>query len=305
MTDFSNQAKIARLETRVPEALSLLDDCVICPRECHVNRTAGSVKGICGVDARLKVSSANLHYGEEPPISGTRGSGTIFLSGCNLKCVYCQNYPISQLHHGEYAIVNDVAGIMLDLEHRSAHNINLVTPTHYIPQLMAALLAACKDGLNIPIVYNTSGYDKVETLRLLNGIVDIYMPDMRYSQPESARCYSAAKDYPEVNRAAIKEMYRQVGDLELDDEGIALRGLLVRHLVLPENIAGSEAIFKFLAEEISPETHVSLMSQYFPAHKAVSMDKINRRILPSEYQQALDAFERAGLGNGFIQPYHG
>jgi putative pyruvate formate lyase activating enzyme len=303
MKDFSIQAKIARLEARVPEALALLDDCIICPRECHVNRNAGSFKGICGIDARLKISSANLHFGEEPPISGTRGSGTIFLSGCNLKCVYCQNYPISQFGHGDYATVGEVAEMMLDLQNRGAHNINFVTPSHYVPQLMAALLAAFKAGLNIPIVYNTSGYDKVDTLCLLDGIIDIYMPDMRYSQPESARCYSAAKDYPEINRAAIKEMYRQVGDLVIDEEEIALRGLLVRHLVLPENIAGSEEIFRFLAEEISQETHVSLMSQYFPAHKAVSMEKINRRILPDEYQRALDAFERAGLGNGFIQPY--
>jgi putative pyruvate formate lyase activating enzyme len=303
MTDFSIEAKIDRLEERVPGALGSLDDCVICPRECHVNRNAGSVKGICGVDFRLKVSSANLHFGEEPPISGTRGSGTIFLSGCNLKCVYCQNYPISQYGHGDSATVDDVAGMMLDLQKRGAHNINFVTPSHYVPQLMAAMLVACKSGLKIPIVYNTSGYDKIESLRLLEGIVEIYMPDMRYSQPESARCYSAAKDYPEVNRAAIKEMYRQVGDLAIDDDGIAQQGLLVRHLVLPENIAGSEEIFRFLAEEISPETHLSLMSQYFPAHKAVSMDKINRRILPEEYQRALDAFECAGLGNGFLQPY--
>ncbi len=305
MRDYSRQLKIALLEERVPAALTLLDDCAICPRECHVNRNAGSLKGICGVDARLKVSSANLHFGEEPPISGMRGSGTIFLSGCNLKCVYCQNYPISQYRNGEITSFDDVAKMMLDLEKRGAHNINFVTPSHYVPELMAVMLMACKAGLSIPIVYNSSGYDKVETLQLLDGIVEIYMPDMRYSQPEMARCYSAAQNYPESNRAAIKEMYRQVGDLEIDDEGIAVQGLLVRHLVLPENIAGSEEIFRFLANEISPDTFVSLMSQYFPAHKAVSMEKVNRRILPQEYQKALDVFERAGLGNGFIQPFDG
>jgi putative pyruvate formate lyase activating enzyme len=305
MTDFSRDSKIARLEERTPGALSLLDDCAICPRECHVNRTAGSIKGICGVDARLKVSSANLHFGEEPPISGVRGSGTIFLSGCNLKCVYCQNYPISQYRNGEIVTFDGAAKMMLDLQSRGAQNINFVTPSHYVPQLMAAMLIACKEGLAIPIVYNTSGYESVETLRLLDGIVEIYMPDMRYAEPEMARCYSAAKNYPEKNRAAIKEMYRQVGDLQVDSEGTAMQGLLVRHLVLPENIAGSEEIFRFLAEEISPDTHVSLMSQYFPAYKAVSMEKVNRRILPQEYQDALDALERAGLGNGFIQPHDG
>ncbi|HBC47936.1 MAG TPA: radical SAM protein [candidate division Zixibacteria bacterium] len=305
MADFSKEAKIARLERRVPEALAMLDDCIICPRECHVNRTTGSTKGICGVDSRLKISSANLHYGEEPPISGSRGSGTIFLSGCNLKCVYCQNYPISQLRNGEIVTFDELSQMMLDLERRGVHNINLVTPTHYVPQLMAAMLITYKSGLSIPIVYNTSGYDSVDILRLLDGIVEIYMPDMRYAKPEMARCYSAAKDYPEMNRAAIKEMYHQVGDLQIDDDGIAIQGLLVRHLVLPENIAGSEEIFRFIAEEISVETHVSLMSQYFPAHKAISMDKVNRRILKQEYQEALEAFERAGLGNGFIQPYGG
>ncbi len=305
MMDFSRDSKIARLREGVPPAMAMLSDCAICPRKCHVNRTAGSLKGICGVDARLKISSANLHHGEEPPISGTRGSGTIFLSGCNLKCVYCQNYPISQFRHGEYATIDEAAGMMLDLERRGAHNINFVTPTHYVPQLMAAMLSAYQRGLTLPIVYNTSGYDSVEMLQLLDGIVEIYMPDMRYGDPEMARCYSVAKNYPEVNRAAIKEMYRQVGDLEISDDGIATRGLLVRHLVLPDNIAGSEKIFRFLAEEVSPETFVSLMSQYFPAHKAVSMAKINRRILKNEYAAALDAFEHAGLGNGFVQPYSG
>jgi len=303
MTDFSRDRKIALLEKRTPGALALLDDCTVCPRDCHVDRNAGNTKGICGVDSRLKVSSANLHFGEEPPISGSRGSGTIFLSGCNLKCVYCQNYPISQGRHGDYVTIDRAAFMMLDLGRRGAHNINFVTPSHYVPQLMAAMLVAYKQGLTLPIVWNSSGYDKVETLRLLDGVVEIYMPDMRYREGENARCYSAATDYPEINRAAIKEMYRQVGDLVLDDDGVAVRGLLVRHLVLPENISGSKEIFEFLANEISPDTFVSLMSQYFPAHKALSIDKLSRRILKSEYQEALEAFEAAGLGNGWAQPY--
>lgn len=303
MRDFSKENKIELLSARTAYALSLLDDCTICPRECHVNRNAGSQKGICGVDSRLKVSSANLHHGEEPPISGTRGSGTIFLSGCNLKCAYCQNYPISQYRHGDFATVDEVGGMMLDLECRGAHNINFVTPSHYVPQLMAAMLSAYRRGLTIPIVYNSSGYDKEETLQLLDGIVEIYMPDMRYWQSEMSQCYSTASDYPQINRAAIREMHRQVGDLAIGDDGIATQGLLVRHLVLPENIAGSEEVFNFLANEISTEIFVSIMSQYFPAHKATTIEKINRRILPDEYRRALDAFEASGLGNGFAQPY--
>ena len=303
MKNFSPEHKIALLDERSPKALALLDDCTVCPRECHVNRKAGETTGICGVDARLKISSANLHFGEEPPISGTKGSGTIFLSGCNLRCVFCQNYPISQFRHGEIVTIDEAASMMLQLEKRGAHNINFVTPSHYVPQLMAAMLAAYKQDLSLPIVYNSSGYDKLETLQLLDGIIDIYMPDMRYSRAESAHCYSSARDYPEINRIAIKEMHRQVGELIIDDDEIAVQGLLVRHLVLPDNIAGSREIFEFLAKEISPETYVSLMSQYFPAHKAVNLEKLNRRILAEEYQAALDAFERAGLSNGFLQPY--
>jgi putative pyruvate formate lyase activating enzyme len=303
MKDFSKERKIALLEERTPLALALLDDCTVCPRECHVNRTAGSDKGICGVDFRLKVSSANLHYGEEPPISGSRGSGTIFFSGCNMKCVFCQNYPISQLRHGDYVTYDQLGDMMLDLESRGAHNINLVTPSHYVPQIMAGMLSAYKRGLTLPIVYNTSGYDKVQTLRLLDELIEIYLPDMRYSTAENALCYSSAGDYPEVNRAAIKEMYSQVGNLIFDNEGIAIQGLLVRHLVLPNNVDGSDDIFRFLAKEITPDTFVSLMSQYFPAHKSVSIDKIGRRIRKAEYQKALDVFERAGLSNGFFQPF--
>lgn len=305
MRDFSVERKIAILEERTPVALDLLSDCAICPRECHVDRKGGIKGKYCGVDGRLKVSSANLHFGEEPPISGNCGSGTIFLSGCNLRCVYCQNYPISQYRHGEYASVEKVAEMMIELQGRGAHNINFVTPTHFVPQLMAAMLAAYKRGLRLPIVYNSSGYEKVETLRMLDGVIEVYMPDMRYASEESSECYSKARDYPQVNRDAIKEMYRQVGNLVLDDDGVAVRGLLVRHLVLPEGIAGSEGIFDFLATEISKDTFVSLMSQYFPAHKATSMEKINRRLLKEEYRRALEAFEQAGLSNGYAQPYLG
>lgn len=304
MAPFSHQSKIALLEKRVPGALKLLEDCTVCPRDCRINRVAGETSH-CGVDARLKVSSINLHFGEEPPISGRNGSGTVFLSGCNLKCVYCQNYPISQLRHGQYLTTEELADGMLQLERGGAHNINFVTPTHYVPQLMETMLLAYKKGLKLPIVYNSSGYDKVETLRLLDRIVEIYMPDMRYSSEESSKCYSAAENYPQVNRAAIKEMHRQVGDLVLDERGLAVRGLLVRHLVLPHSISGSKAIFEFLAKEISKDTYVSLMSQYFPAHKATSIERLKRRLLKEEYKAALDAFDEAGLCNGYAQPYFG
>ncbi len=302
MQDFSSDTKIGLLETRVPTAMKLLEDCTVCPRGCRVNRIAGETS-VCGMDVRLKVSSANLHHGEEPPISGGRGSGTIFLSGCNLECAYCQNYPISQLRHGEYITSEELAERMLALQRGGAHNINFVTPTHYVPQLMEAMLIAYRDGLTLPVVYNSSGYDKPETLRLLDGIIEIYMPDMRYSREESSLCYSQAENYPEVNRAAIREMHRQVGVLVVDDDGIAIQGLLVRHLVLPNGISGSDEIFEFLANEISPDTFVSLMSQYFPANRAPSIKEISRRLKNSEFKEAVDAFHATGLHNGHIQPY--
>ncbi len=302
MQDFSSDTKIGLLEKRVPTAMKLLEDCAVCPRDCRVNRIAGETS-VCGMDVRLKISSANLHHGEEPPISGDRGSGTVFLSGCNLECAYCQNYPISQLRHGEYVTSEEVAVAMLALQRRGAHNINFVTPSHYVPQLMEAMLIAYRAGLTLPIVYNSSGYDKVETLRLLDGIVEIYMPDMRYSRGESSLRYSQAENYPEVNRAAIREMHRQVGVLVVDDDGVAIQGLLVRHLVLPNGISGSDEIFDFLANEISPDTFVSLMSQYFPANRAPSIKEISRRLKNSEFKDAVDAFEKAGLHNGHIQSY--
>lgn len=304
MTRFSVESKIALLEERVPAALELLKDCTVCPRECRIDRVAGKVSH-CGADARLKVSSANLHHGEEPPISGDRGSGTVFLSGCNLKCVYCQNYPISQLRHGEYMTADELAGRMIRLQERGAHNINFVTPTHYVPQLMETMLIAYKHGLELPIVYNSSGYDKVETLKMLDGIVEIYMPDMRYSSGSNSKCYSDVADYPEVNRRAIQEMFRQVGDLQLNESGVATQGLLIRHLVLPNRISGSKEIFEFLAKEVSIGSYVSLMSQYFPAHKAHTIEELKRRLKGSEYKEALDAFEESGLSNGYIQPYWG
>jgi len=249
----------------------------------------------------LIVASANVHHGEEPPISGTNGSGTIFLTGCSMHCTYCQNFPISQQGAGRTVTADDVRTMILDLQGRGVHNINFVTPTHFAPQLIEVILKARQSGMTLPIVWNTSGYERVETLRLLDGIVDIYLADMRYGDMTAARQYSKVIDYPLVNRAAIAEMHRQVGDLHLDKDGIADRGLLVRHLVLPGGNSGSAEVFNFLAGDISRHTTVSLMSQYFPTYRAAGDAVLGRRLTPAEYDAAVEAFERSGLTNGFCQ----
>lgn len=277
-----------------------LKDCDLCPRECRIDRTMGET-GICGQTSQIRISSANLHYGEEPPISGLRGSGTIFMTGCNLKCVYCQNYPISQMQNGVEISPLTLVDRMLELQERGAHNINFVTPTHFSAQIAEAIATARGRGLNIPIVYNTSGYDRVDVLQRLEGLIEIYMPDMRYGVSGPAECYSSAPDYPEVNRAAIAEMHRQVGVLTLDSEGIAVKGLLIRHLILPNGLSGSEEIFKFIAEDISENTYISLMSQFFPAYRANEFADISRRITKKEYVIAKKLMEKYNLYNGWFQ----
>jgi putative pyruvate formate lyase activating enzyme len=288
------------VKARVQSLLSRLSDCDLCPRQCRVDRTAGE-RGICEQTDQIRISSANLHFGEEPPISGNRGSGTIFLSGCNLKCSYCQNYPISQMGHGKDISPLDLVDRMFELENRGAHNINFVTPTHYSARIAEAIMTARKRGLKVPIVWNSSGYDSVDVLECLEGMVEVYMPDMRYGESEPARCYSNAPDYPQVNREAISEMYRQVGTLEVDSDGIARRGLLIRHLVLPNKLSATDKIFEFIAEEISTETHISLMSQYFPAYRAHEFEMISRRITKKEYLIAKRLMEKYNLTNGWIQ----
>jgi len=285
---------------RIAEARALLDECRVCPWECGAKRLAGET-GLCQAGESLVVASANVHHGEEPPISGYNGSGTIFLTGCSMHCIYCQNYPISQHGAGRAVTTDDVCGMMLNFQKRGVHNINFVTPTHFTPQLIAAIIQARSRGMALPIVWNTSGYERVETLRLLDGVVDIYLADMRYGDAAVARRYSKVKNYPEVNRAAIAEMHRQVGDLHLDKDGIADRGLLVRHLVLPEGNSGSAEVFNFLAGEISRRTSVSLMSQYFPTYRAAGDAVLGRRLTSAEYDAATDAFEQSGLVNGFCQ----
>ena len=282
------------------QLLSRLESCDICPQGCGADRTAEET-GLCGVTDALRVASCNLHHGEEPPISGTRGSGTIFFSGCSLACLYCQNFPISQQLVGSEMTIEQLAEKMLSLQKRGAHNVNLVTPDHFFGHIVKAIGLAIQGGLTVPIVCNSSGYQKLETLKLLDGIIDIYLVDMRYSDNEIARNCSGAKQYKEVNRAAVKEMFRQTGNLVFDEDKIAIRGTLIRHLILPGERSGSGDIFRFLAEEISLEIYVSLMSQYFPAYRAVNHEDLGRKITFAEFDKVVEMFYNSGLANGYIQ----
>jgi putative pyruvate formate lyase activating enzyme len=300
---YLNLYRNGELARRIERAYASLEDCCLCPRECGVNRLQGK-QGFCRAGAEPKVASWNVHPWEEPPISGGRGSGTIFFSGCTGRCLFCQNYPISQLGVGNEIAVERLAEMMLELQGKGCHNINLVTPTHFVPQIMAALPHAIERGFRLPLVHNTSGYDTVEALKFLEGVVDIYLPDAKYADDETARRLSGFVGYVEANRAALKEMYRQVGEeLVLDDEGIARRGLIVRHLVLPGGVAGTPEVLRWLAENLSPRVHISLMDQYFPAHKAVGHPILGRKITEEEYEDALRAFDEAGLENGWRQEH--
>ena len=284
----------SRLAQRVTAAQARLESCDIRPLCCGVDRTQGAL-GTCQTGQLARVSSYGPHPGEERPLSGWRGSGTIFFARCNLRCVYCQNADISQLSFGHEVSPADLAAIMLDLQEQGCHNINLVSPSHVVPQILAAIQIAAQNGLTLPIVYNTGGYDSLETLALLDGAVDIYMPDMKYGHPDRAFQYSRVRDYPQVNQAAVLEMQRQVGDLQLDDQGIAWRGLLVRHLVLPNGLADSEIIFRFLAEKVSTNVYLNIMAQYHPAFKAHQYPELNRRIRPGEYRAAVNLARSLGL----------
>jgi len=283
------------LERRVERAHELLKDCVLCGRRCHADRT-DSIEGAgCRTGEQAVVNSFGPHHGEEPPLSGRAGSGTIFFSGCNLRCVYCQNWEISQAGEGELLSAEGLARTMLTLGEYGCHNINLVSPSHVVAQLLEAVLIAAREGLRLPLVYNTGGYDGPRALELLDGVVDIYMPDMKYGDSKTARQYSKVKNYLAVNRAAVTEMHRQVGDLELDDRGIARRGLLVRHLVLPGGLAKTGVVLKFIAEQISPHTYVNLMAQYRPCHRAGDHAPLARRISAEEYQRAVAQGRKYGL----------
>nr|HID14755.1 radical SAM protein [Anaerolineae bacterium] len=281
------------LKRRVQAAYERLHACDFCGRECRVDRYERV--GSCKTGVRAVVTSFHPHLGEEDPLRGWRGSGTIFFAWCNLNCQFCQNYDISQLGHGREVEPEELATMVLSLQAQGCHNINFVSPTHVVPQILAAVLIAAQAGLHLPLVYNTGGYDSLASLALLDGVVDIYMPDMKYADANIAQKYSKIKDYPAVNQAAVKEMHRQVGDLVLDEDGIALRGLLVRHLVLPEGLAGTAEVARFLAEEVSRDTYINIMDQYRPCYKAAELPPLDRPITRAEYEQALQQAREAGL----------
>lgn len=283
-----------RLPERAQQALEILKDCCLCPRECHVDRLSAE-RGVCRTGARAKVASFHPHFGEEGPLVGSAGSGTIFFSACNLLCSFCQNFDISHLREGDEVEPRRLADMMLRLDKLGCRNINFVTPSHVIPQILQALVIAVEQGLNIPLVYNTGGYDSMETLKILDGVFDIYMPDFKFWEEAWATRFCRAPDYRAHATAAIREMHRQVGNLTLNTEGAAVRGLLVRHLVMPNGTAGSREIMNFLAEKISVDTYVNIMSQYRPCGKAISDPLINRRITPEEYAAAVREAVSAGI----------
>ncbi|MCX5696082.1 MAG: radical SAM protein [Candidatus Omnitrophica bacterium] len=289
-----------KLDAAIKKLEEMLKACVICPRKCKVNRLKGE-RGFCKTGCKPKVYSYMAHRGEEPAISGVKGSGTIFFSNCNMGCVYCQNYEFSQMGRGREVEFQDLAGYMLELQSRECHNINLVTPTHVLPQILKSLKIAITLGLNIPLVYNTSGYELPEIIQLLDGIIDIYLPDMRYADEPCAVKFSLAEGYPEYNRQALKEMFRQVGNAQLDENGIMERGIIIRHLVLPNNISGTEKIMQFIAQELSTDTYISLMSQYLPYHRAQEFKEISRRLKLKEYTQAKEIMDKYNLHNGWVQ----
>jgi putative pyruvate formate lyase activating enzyme len=292
-----NQMPLRILQDRTCTALSRLEACEICPRRCGANRLSGEL-GFCRIGRQARVACFAPHFGEEAPLVGCSGSGTIFFSGCNLSCVFCQNYEISQEDQGTEVDAQALADMMMDLQKRGCHNINFVTPTHVIPQILEALVLAREAGLVVPLVYNSGGYDSVETLRLLEGIFDIYMPDAKYGSDGPALLYSSAPGYAAVMKAAIREMHRQVGDLVIDEDGIARRGLLVRHLVLPGDAAAAAEVIRFLSEEISPNTYLNIMDQYRPEYLACRFPELCRPISRQEYARVLLMAAEAGLVRG-------
>jgi len=283
----------------VDKLYRLLSPCRVCPRKCGADRLAGKI-GNCGAGLDVEVSSYHQHFGEEPPLVGKHGSGTIFFAHCNLHCVYCQNWEISQLGMGKKTSLDELASMMLRLQELGCHNVNFVTPTPWIPQIIKALSIAQHNGLKVPLVYNCGGYESLEVLRLLEGIIDIYMPDIKYSNDEYADRYSSAPGYWGIVKTALNEMFRQVGDLKLEN-GIAQKGLLIRHLVLPNDIAGSKKCFEFIRQSLSEKTVVNVMAQYYPIYKANQYPDIARRITTKEYRRALTELEKNGLDKGFRQ----
>ena len=290
-----------RLQELLDQAIVSMRSCCLCPRQCEVDRLSGKL-GYCRTGRRAKVASFNAHFGEEAPLVGKYGSGTIFISYCSLLCSFCQNFEISHMGEGREVDPATMAAMMLALMRRGCHNVNFVTPTHVVPQILEGLILAVEQGLNIPLVYNSGGYDRVDTLEVLDGIFDIYMPDFKFWDERWAEKFCHAPDYRKHAMAAIKEMHRQVGDLVMDESGLAVRGLLVRHLVMPHGVANTEEIMKFLANEISPNTYVNVMDQYRPCGRAVTRQArrlsypiTNRRITGEEFTMAVNQAKQAGL----------
>jgi putative pyruvate formate lyase activating enzyme len=294
MLQYNIAYRSGELKERTDMALNLLEDCTLCPRECRVDRMKDET-GICQTGRKARVGSVQAHFGEEAPLVGTRGSGTIFFSGCSLLCNFCQNWDLSHQASGGEVSDQELAKGMILLQERGCHNINLVTPSHVVPQILEALGVAIGLGLNIPIIYNSSGYDRVSTLKLLDGIIDIYMPDFKFWDPAISLRYCNAEDYPEVAQRAIAEMHRQVGDLRIDEGGIAKRGVLVRHLVLPENLAGTRQVMDFLASEVSGDTYVNIMAQFRPCYMAIKDKQLGRGLKRSEYDKAIDYARNSGI----------
>jgi putative pyruvate formate lyase activating enzyme len=283
------------LERRAAAAVARLAACDLCPRQCRADRVQRSVGAVCRTGARAVVSSFFAHHGEERCLSGTAGSGTIFFGFCNLHCAYCQNWDLSWNGDGEEVSADELAGMMLALQDRGCHNVNLVSPSHVVPQLLEAVAIAARRGLALPLVYNTGGYDGENALALLDGVVDVYLADLKYGDSETARRLSRAPGYFEVARGAIREMHRQVGDLVVDEDGLARRGLLVRHLVLPNGLAGTGAVMRFLADEVSPRTYVNLMDQYRPCYRAADHAELARRPIEAELDEAVRLTREAGI----------
>lgn len=289
-----NEGKLAQ---RIEQAYAIFEDCQLCPRRCGVNRKKGE-RGFCRAPYRPVIFSAQPHFGEEVPLVGKNGSGTIFFSNCNLRCIFCQNWPISHEGKGKELQDEDLANMMIHLQKIGCHNINLVTPTHVMPNILNATRIAFKKGLRLPLVYNTSGYERLEILKILDGIVDIYMPDMKYMDADYAEKYSSgASDYPEVTKRAIIEMNRQVGELQVNKRGIATRGLIIRHLVMPNRVAGTEKLVRWMAEALPKSTYVNIMAQYHVNYKAFDYPEIARGITVQEFLEAMEWAEKYGLTN--------
>ncbi|MBE9545365.1 MAG: radical SAM protein [Proteobacteria bacterium] len=282
------------LKKKKAKASSLLKSCTLCPRKCGIDRLAGET-GFCNTGKLSWVSSYSPHFGEEAPLVGTHGSGTIFFTHCNLLCLFCQNFDISHQGVGQEVTNNELAGIMLALQNQGCHNINFVTPSHVVPQILAAVEVAVEHGLDVPLVFNSGGYDRVATLKLLDGVFDIYMPDFKFWDSQAAENSCQAGDYPEVARKALAEMHRQVGDLQIDDAGIARRGVLIRHLVLPGDLAGTREVMRFIAQKISPASYVNVMSQYRPCGRAAEVNGLESQLSPQDYKNAVRAAKEEGI----------